>query len=677
MNPLLDKFATKFETVPFDKIKNEHFLPALKEAISKAKGQIDQIKKETQGPSFENVIEAMDRASEQVNTIAGIFFNLHSADTNDERTELAKEISPLLTEFGNDLNLDEDLFKKVHELYQKKDSLKLDTEQNTLLDKIYKNFKRNGALLSLEDKQKLREIDKELSKLKLLFSDHVLNDTNEFKMVLHKRDDLKGCPESYIDAMAEAAKEKSLEGKWLITLDYPSYIPFMTYAENRDLRKQLYLAFGSRGFKNNDNNNEEIVKEIARLRHERAKLLSYNCHSEFVLEERMAQDTKTVNNFIQELISYAKPAALKEIKQLAQYAKDNAGPEQLQAWDYAFWLEKLKREKFEIDDEILRPFFKLENVVAGVFKVAHKLYGINYKKIDGVSVYHKDVEVYEVTDEQGNHLGIFYADFFPRPGKRNGAWMTSFRDQEIINGVDQRPHVSIVCNFTKPSQKRPSLLTFHEVLTLFHEFGHSLHGILSKCKYSGTSGTNVYWDFVELPSQIMENWAYQKECLDLFAEHYETNKKIPEKIVQKIKESSNFFEGMSSLRQSSLALIDMAWHSKDPGHIEKVDEFENQVVAPTRILPPVEGINTSLSFSHIFAGGYSSGYYSYKWAEVLDADAFELFLEKGIFNQDVARAFRDHVLARGGSQHPMKLYEEFRGRKPQTKALLKRGGLIS
>ena len=450
----------------------------------------------------------------------------------------------------------------------------------------------------------------------------------------------------------------------------------MTYSSRRDLRKKLFIAYGSRAFKSGPNDNREIVKKISSLRFKRASLLGFKNHSDYVLQERMAENSNRVLGFLKELIDFSKPAALKEIKDLTDFAKRNGGPEILEGWDFSYWLEKFKQEKFDLSDEMLRPYFKLENVLNGVFAVAKKLYGIEYKKIEGVPVYHKDVEVFEVMDSKRAYLGLFYADFFPRPGKRNGAWMTSFKNQKKIEGVDHRPHISIVCNFTKPTPTKPSLLNFNEVTTLFHEFGHSLHGMLSDCNFESISGTNVYWDFVELPSQIMENWAYEKECLDLFAKHYETGEKIPEDLIKKIKESSNFFEGLASLRQNGLALIDMAWHMDDPSYIEDVEKFERQVTSETRIFPEVPGVNTSVSFSHIFAGGYSAGYYSYKWAEVLDADAFELFQEEGIFNPLVAQKFKEEILSKGGSQHPSKLYEKFRGRQPSIKALLKRGGLL-
>lgn len=676
MNPLLENFTTKFQSVPFDKIKNEHFLPGLKEAIGFAKSNIEKIKQNPEAPNFNNVILDLELCSEKVDLISSIFFNLYSAETNDELSKLAKEFSPILTEFGNDLILDQKLFEKVKVVYEKVESLNLSTEEKTLLIKRYREFVRNGALLNEEQKKKLREIDNELSKLTVEFSEHVLAETNNFEMALSQKEELEGLPESYLEAAQEAAKSKGLENKWLITLDYPSYGPFMTYSCRRDLREKLYTAYGSRAFKEGKNDNRGIVKKIAALRYERANLLGFKSHSDYILQERMAENANKVLDFLNELIDYSKPAAYREMKELTEFAKKNNGPQTLEAWDFSYWLEKYKQEKFDLSDEMLKPYFKLENVLSGVFEVARRLYGLEYKKVDGIPVYHKDVEVFEVKDATGQFLGLFYGDFFPRPGKRNGAWMTSFKGQKKINGVDYRPHISIVCNFTKPTPTKPSLLTFNEVTTLFHEFGHSLHGMLSDCQFESVSGTNVYWDFVELPSQIMENWAYEKDCLDIFAKHYQTGEKISEDLIKKIKDSSNFFEGCASLRQNGLAMIDMAWHMDNPSNIEDVAKFEKEVTQNTRIFPEVPGVNTSVSFSHIFAGGYSSGYYSYKWAEVLDADAFELFQEEGIFNPLVAQKFKEEILSKGGSQHPTALYEKFRGRQPSVKALLRRGGLL-
>ncbi|MCF8058581.1 MAG: M3 family metallopeptidase [Bacteriovoracaceae bacterium] len=678
MNPLIYKYETAFETVPFDLIKAEHFLPALQEAIKQGKEEIEAIKNNTEKPTFTNVCEKMEHAGELVGKVASVFFNLHSAESNDELQNIAKEFSPIITEYSNDIQLDEVLFQKVKAVYEQKDSLNLNTEEMRLLEKQYVGFVRNGALLNDEQKNQLREIDKELSHLSLTFGDNVLQETNDFLMLLDSVDELAGLPESGIEAAASLAKEKGEEGKFAVTLDYPSYVPFMTYAENRALREKLHRAFSSKAFKGNDFDNQDIVKKMALLRHQRANLLGYATHADFVLEERMAEKPQKVREFLDNFLDKAKPIAIREIEELKEFAAKNGGPSpsEFMPWDSAFWAEKLKKEKFDIDAEELKPYFQLEKVVEGVFLVAKKLFGLNFKERRDISVYHEDVKAFEVTDEQKRHVGVFYADFFPRAGKRAGAWMTSYRDQYKIGETDYRPHVSIVCNFTKPTETKPSLLTFNEVTTLFHEFGHSLHGLLSKCTYESLGGTSVYWDFVELPSQILENWAFEKECLDLFAHHYETGEAIPESLIKKIKASSNFHEGRQTIRQLSFAFLDMAWHGSDPSSIQDVGSFERESMKSCELLPTVDNSNMSVSFGHIFRGGYSAGYYSYKWAEVLDADAFEAFKEKGIFNQEVAKSFKENILEKGGSQHPMELYLAFRGEEPRPEALLKRAGLI-
>ena len=504
----------------------------------------------------------------------------------------------------------------------------------------------------------------------------MLAETNAFELHLTDENDLSGLPESAKEAAHQLAKENNKEG-WIFTLDYPSYIPFMTYAENRALRKKLALAFGSKGFQNNKNNNEKIVLDIVNLRHQRANLLGYKTHAHFVLEERMAETPEKVIEFSNNLLEKAKPAALREFKNLENYAKKLDNIDQLQKWDGAYYSEKLKKELFDLDQEILKPYFKLENVIDGVFEVATRLFDLHFKEVFNVEKYHEDVKTYDVTDKEGNYVSLFYADFHPRKGKRNGAWMTSYKSQQIKNGVNERPHVSIVCNFTKPTKTKPSLLTFNEVTTLFHEFGHALHGMLAKTTYNSLSGTSVSWDFVELPSQILENWCYEKEALELFAKHYETGEVIPMKYVEKIKESASFHEGMQTLRQLSFGLLEMQWHSQNPSEIISVKDFENNAFSETKLYPDVAENCMSTSFSHIFQGGYSSGYYSYKWAEVLDADAFEFFLEKGIFNKEVASKFKDNVLSKGGTEKPMQLYKRFRGKEPKPDALLKRAGLLS
>ncbi|WKB80273.1 M3 family metallopeptidase [Cellulophaga lytica] len=671
MNPLL----STFDTAPFSKIKNEHFMPAFTKALADARAEIDTITNNTNTPTFKNTIEALDFAGEQLDRISSVFFNLNSAETNEEIQKIAQEVSPLLSEFGNDITLNEALFKRVKTVYEQKDSLDLTVEQQTLLDKRYKGFSRNGANLADDKKTRLREIDAELSKLKLKFGENVLAETNKFKMHLTNEEDLDGLPEGEKEAAAQLAKSKDLDG-WLVTLDYPSYIPFMKYAKNRELRKKLSLAFGSKAFKGDELDNQENVLKIAKLRHERANLLGYATHANFVLEERMAETPEKVHSFLNELLVKAKPAAEREFKQLEDFAKELDGIDQLQKWDGAYYSEKLKQKLFSLDDEILKPYFKLENVIAGVFKIAEKLFGLQFKEVTNVDKYHKDVKTYEVYDADNTFVSLFYADFHPRAGKRGGAWMTSYKPQYIKDGVNVRPHISNVCNFTKPTDTKPSLLTFNEVTTLFHEFGHGLHGMLANTTYPSLSGTSVYWDFVELPSQVLENWCYEKEALELFATHYQTGEVIPMELVQKIKESATFQEGMQTLRQLSFGLLDMSWHGVDPTNFTNVKAQEEKAFTGTDLYPSTAETCMSTAFSHIFQGGYSSGYYSYKWAEVLDADAFAYFKEEGIFNKDVATKFKDNVLSKGGTENPMVLYKRFRGAEPKVEALLERAGLL-
>ncbi|MEF3080165.1 M3 family metallopeptidase [Winogradskyella poriferorum] len=675
MTILNKTFDTQYNTAPFSKIKNEDFLPAFKTAIENAKNEIDAIVNNTESPTFQNTIEALDYSGEQLDRISSIFFNLNSAETNDEIQKIAQEVSPILSEFSNDITLNEDLFKRVKAVYDSKNGLELTTEQETLLDKKYKSFSRNGANLSEDKKEKLRTIDKELSQLKLKFGEHILAETNKFEMLLTDESDLSGLPEGAKEAAKQLAESKGKDG-WLITLDYPSYIPFMTYADNRELREKLSKAFGSKGFHNDDLDNQDIVLKIANLRFERAQLLGYKTHAHFVLEERMAETPEKVNAFLNELLDKAKPAAQEEFEKLEAFAKEIDNIDQLQKWDSAYYSEKLKQKLFDLDDEKLKPYFKLENVIDGAFTVANKLFGLQFEEINTIDKYHEDVLTYKVTDSEGELVSIFYADFFPRSGKRNGAWMTSYKPQMIKNGVNERPHASIVCNFTKPTKSKPSLLTFNEVTTLFHEFGHALHGMLANTTYPSLSGTSVYWDFVELPSQVLENWCYEEESLKLFATHYETGEVIPMDLVEKIKASSTFHEGMQTLRQLSFGMLDMSWHGIDPTAITNVKAHEVKAFGATKLYPDVEENCMSTAFAHIFQGGYSSGYYSYKWAEVLDADAFEYFKQGGIFNKTVADKFKTFVLSQGGTENPMTLYKKFRGQEPQPEALLRRAGLI-
>ena len=567
------------------------------------------------------------------------------------------------------------MFKRVKTVFDTRESLDLTSEQAMLLEKQYKSFARNGANLKEDAKIKLRKIDATLSKLSLKFGENVLAETNAFEMHITTESDLAGLPDSEKEAAREVAKSTNKEG-WIFTLDYPSYIPFLTYVDNRELRKKMAIAAGKKGFQENEFNNEKIVLEIVNLRHQKANLLGYKTHAHFVLEERMAETPEKVIEFSNNLLEKAKPAALKEFKNLENYAKKLDGIDQLQKWDGAYYSEKLKKELFSLDQELLKPYFKLENVIGGVFEIANRLFDLQFEEVFNVDKYHEDVKTYNVTDLNGNFIAVFYADFHPRKGKRNGAWMTSYKSQQIKNHINERPHISIVCNFTKPTETKPSLLTFNEVTTLFHEFGHALHGMSANTTYNSLSGTSVSWDFVELPSQILENWCFEKEALALFAKHYETGEIIPIKYVEKIKESASFHEGMQTLRQLSFGLLDMQWHGQDPSKISSVKEFENGAFAETKLYPEVAENVMSTAFSHIFQGGYSAGYYSYKWAEVLDADAFEYFLEEGIFNKEVATKFKENVLSKGGTEKPMELYKRFRGKEPKPDALLKRAGLI-
>ncbi|WP_426483811.1 M3 family metallopeptidase [Flavobacterium sp. 2] len=675
MSVLTQYFNTKHNTAPFSQIKIEDYVPAFNEGIALAKAEIDAIVNNPAAPTFENTIVAMDYSGDILDRLSSVFFNLNSAETNDEMQKIAQEVSPLLSEFGNDIRLNADLFARVKAIYDQKENLNLNPEQTTLLDKKYKSFSRNGANLPEDKKNQLREIDKELSKLSLQFGENVLAETNNFELHLTDEKDLAGLPEGTIEAARLLAKNQEKEG-WIFTLDYPSYVPFLTYADNRELRKKMAIAFGAKGFQKNEFDNEENVLKIAKLRHERANLLGYKTHAHFVLEERMAESPEKVFSFLNDLLAKAKPAAQKEFEELTSFAKELDGIEQLEKWDGAYYSEKLKQQLFNLDDEKLKPYFQLEKVLDGAFTVAKKLYGLTFTEVFDIDKYHEEVTTYEVRDAENNLVSIFYADFFPRKGKRNGAWMTSFKSQYVKDGVNERPHISNVCNFTKPTETKPSLLTFNEVTTLFHEFGHGLHGMLANTVYPSLSGTSVYWDFVELPSQIMENWCYEPEALALFANHYETGEIIPIEYVQKIKESASFQEGLATLRQLSFGLLDMAWHGQDPTNITDLKAFETEQFANTQLYPDVKENAMSTAFSHIFQGGYSSGYYSYKWAEVLDADAFEYFHENGIFNEEIAKKFKDNVLSKGGTEHPMTLYKRFRGQEPKPEALLKRAGLL-
>lgn len=676
-NPLLQPF----DLAPFSKINNEHYLPAIKALIDITKQEVSLISKNPDIPTFKNTVEALENTGGALDRATSIFFNLNSAETNDQIQQIAQEVSPLLSNFSNDLLLNQELFKRVKTVYDHKQTYSLSGEQQMLLEKQYKGFARNGANLSEQKKAQLRSIDTQLSKLGLSFGENVLAQTNAFELLLDKEQDLAGLPEGAKEAAKQVAAEKGKKG-WVITLDYPSYVPFMKYAQNRALRKKLALAFGARAFQDKGQNNQQHVLDIVKLRHQRAQLLGYQSHAHFVLEDRMAQSPQKVHAFLNELLVKARPAAQKEFDELEAFAKKIDSIDQLQKWDSAYYAEKLKQEKFSLDDEQLKPYFKLENVINGVFTVASKLFDLEFKEDPTIDTYHPDVKTYRVLGTEGKLIAIFYADFHPRAGKRGGAWMTSYKPQQKIdtpNGkgvINDRPHISNVCNFTKPTATKPSLLTFNEVTTLFHEFGHGLHGMLANTKYKGLSGTNVSWDFVELPSQILENWCYEKQTLELFATHYKTGEVIPMELIDKIKASATFHQGMQTLRQLSFSLLDMAWHGSDPSKITSVKDFENNAFGDTVLYPDTPNTCMSTAFSHIFQGGYSAGYYSYKWAEVLDADAFAYFKNEGIFNKKVASKFKDFVLSKGGTQDPMKLYIKFRGQKPNPDALLERAGLV-
>ena len=675
MSILNTPFNTPYNSAPFSKIKTADFLPAFKLAIQNSKKNIEDITSNTEVPNFKNTVEALEFSSLILERISNLFFNLNAAETNQAIQKIAQQVSPLLTAFSNDISLNKALFKRIKYVYKQKEKINLSVEQNTLLEKKYKSFVRNGANLKSSDQSKLREIDKELSSLRLTFGEHLLSETNRFRLEIEDRSDLEGLPENCIETAKILAKKEGKRG-WLFTLDYPSYVPFMTYAKNRALRKKMALAFGKKGFQNDAFDNQLLLLKIVKLRHQRARLLGYKTHADYVLEERMAKSPETVLSFLEDFKSKAMPAARREFSELSKFAKELDGIETLQKWDSAYYSEKLKKRCFDIDDNLLKPYFELENVLEGAFKIAEKLFQIQFVKTNDVETYHSDVVVYKVSDLKGEFVALFYADFFPRPGKRAGAWMTSFKPQYRVDGVEERPHVSIVCNFTKPTKNQPSLLTFSELTTLFHEFGHALHGMLAKTNYPSLSGTNVPWDFVELPSQFMENWCYEKQALQLFAVHHKNSELIPMKWIEKIKAAAQFQQGMQTLRQLSLGLLDMSWHAHDPSGIKNVKTHENSAFGNTQLFPDIMENCMSTAFAHIFQGGYSSGYYSYKWAEVLEADAFAYFKTKQLFNSEIASSLQKHILSQGGTENPEVLYKNFRGKSASNKALLERAGLV-
>ncbi len=674
MNPLLTESSSVFESFNFNELKVEHFIPALEEAIKIAKENLDSIKKE-RVIDFDHIILKEETSADKLDLICEIFYALHSAHCTDELSAIAPEFNQKLTEYGSDVSLDADLFAKIKEVYDKRSELTLTQEQMTVLENSYLGYVRNGALLSDDKKEELRKVDQELSQQGLKFSENLRKATNAYVMFVDNEADLAGLPAGAIEAAKEEAKKRGEETKWAFTLEYPSYLPFMQYADNRELRKTLWKASATKAT-SGEFDNREIVLKLLELRKKRAQLLGYSDHPSFVLERRMAKTPQAVMDFIEEMIKKASPKAQADAIELKEFKKKLTGDDSFEPYDNFYYREKLKKEILDFDDEVLRPYFKLENVLAGIFTVATKLYGISFQERNDIPKYHDEVKTYEVTDENGEFVGLFYGDYFPRAEKRSGAWMTTLRQSGYQFGEVKRPFVCNVCNFTKPSGTKPSLLTLNEVLTLFHEFGHGLHGLLSKTHYKSVSGPNVFWDFVELPSQIMENWVLEKECLDLFAKHYESGELMPQELITKIKRAQQFQEGLATMRQMSFAKLDMKWHLADPSSIKDVMSFEEDIMQEFDFFGGNEKAHMSCSFGHIFAGGYSSGYYSYKWAEVLDADAFAHFQDNGIFDTKVAKSFKENILEKGGSEDPMELYKKFRGTEPTPDALLKRGGLV-
>ncbi|MBD3906985.1 M3 family metallopeptidase [Chryseobacterium sp. Ch-15] len=687
MNILTEKFSTPYHSAPFNQIKNEDYLPAFKELIQKSEEEINAIVNNTEEPTFENIIEALAFSGKQLDVASNIFFNLNSAETSDELQQIAQEVSPILTEYSSKISQNEALFNKIKKVYDQKEKYNLNEEQQMLLNETYKGFVRSGALLNEEEKEKLKKISMDLSLKSLQFGQNVLASTNNYFKHITNKEDLAGIPQAILEQYAEEAKERNLDG-YVLTLQYPSYIPLMTYAENRELRKEIALANGKKSFDGGEFDNQNLIKELLTLKQQKAELLGYATYADYVLEERMAKSPTKVIDFLNELLTKAKPYAEKEIEELKALAKAD-GIDEMQGYDHAFYAEKLRKAKYDLNDEELKPYFPLEQVQEAVFGLSKQLFGLTFVERNDIPKYHEDVKVYEVFENQESrtknqepstdnqqpttsYKALLYVDYFPRKGKRAGAWMTSYKNQYKKNGKNSRPHISIVCNFSKPTKDTPSLLTFQEVTTLFHEFGHALHGMLANTQYPNLSGTSVKWDFVELPSQFLENFCYEPEFLKTFAKHYKTGEILPDEKIEKIAQSKNFMEGYQTMRQIGFGLLDMNYHSR-VRELERlsVKEFEDNYTKATQLYPSNPETAMSPSFSHIFQGGYSAGYYSYKWAEVLDADAFQYFKENGIFNPETAAKFKV-LLSSGGTKDPMELYKNFRGSEPKVESLLKR-----
>ena len=674
-NPFLTTYQTPFETTPFHLIKTEHFEPAMEKGMEEHNREVEAITHNPNEPTFSNTIVALEKSGALLDRVSTVFGNLLSAETSDELEALAERMMPRLSEHSNNISLNEKLFARIKQVYDQTDLNTLNQEERMLLQNTYHSFIRNGANLSPDQKERFRELSAELSVLTLKFSQNKLKETNQYELML-TAEQTDGLPDSALEAYAQAAKDKNREG-YLVTLHAPSFVPFMKYSAHRELRQQLYMAYNTICTHNNEFNNLGIVQKLVNLRLERAQLLGYDTAADYVLTRRMAENSANVYKLLNELLEAYMPTAHQELEEVKHLAQELEGTDfELMPWDWAYYSEKLKEKKFNLNEEELRPYFELKNVIKGVFGLATRLYGITFQENPAIPVYHPEVKAYEVIDKDGSFLSVLYTDFHPRASKRSGAWMTSYKEQWKDENGNSRPQVSVTMNFTKPSEEKPALLTFSEVTTFLHEFGHALHGIFADTVYASMSGTNVYWDFVELPSQIMENFAIEKEFLNTFAKHYQTGENIPEEWIQRLVDASNFNAAYACLRQLSFGLLDMAWYTRTEPFEGDVRSYEKQAWQKTQILPEIAETCMTVQFSHIMAGGYAAGYYSYKWAEVLDADAFSLFQKNGIFNEETANSFRENVLSKGGTEHPMELYKRFRGQEPTIDALLRRNGII-
>lgn len=671
------EFDTPFGMPPFDRIAFEDFKPAFLKGMEEEAKEIDSIANNTEAPTFENTIEAMDNSGRILNRVSRVFYGLRGAETNDSIQALAEELSPLLSEHSDNIHLNEKLFARIRTLHEDSANLNLNTEQYRLLDDYYKRFVRSGILLDPSEKTRLRELNKELSALTLKFGNNLLKETNDFKLVIDNKEDLAGLPEGVIAAAAETAKNNAAEGKWIFTLQKPSWLPFLQYSEKRDLREKLYKAMFNRGDNDNENDNKKIINDIVNLRIEKAQMLGYKTHADFILDENMAKTPANVYKLLNDVWAYALPQAKKEAAELQAMINAEGNRFKLESWDWWYYTEKLRQQKYALNEEEIKPYFKMENVREGVFEVANRLYGLKFRKLENMPVYHPEVEVYEVLDADGSHISVFYTDYFPRAGKNAGAWMSSFRGQQVLDGENIRPLVFNVGNFTRPTESTPSLLTLDEVETLFHEFGHGLHGMLSDVTYAGVSGTNVSRDFVELPSQIMEHWAFHPEVLKIYARHYQTGEVIPDSLIAKIDAASKFNMGFITTEFVAAALLDMDYHTQSEKQNFDVRGFEKKSMEKIGLINEIIPRYRSTYFSHIFSGGYSAGYYAYLWAEVLDADAFQPFAEKGVFDKATATSFRENVLSKGNSDDPMTLYKKYRGAEPNPIYLLKNRGFVS